>query len=380
MIAKIIKGKGFRGALSYLMRAGCSTLIGGNMAGSTPRELAAEFGQFRKLRPRLTKAVVHIPLSAHPQDRQLSDTELAAIAEELAVELGYAESPHVVIRHNDTAHQHAHLLLCRIDRDGKAVSDSNDFRRAELALRRIERTYGLRQLAPEPTANAPTTTTSTKTTTEEEQMNDQNDLQPVGLQAPTPDLAIDAEANEDITMALQELERKDLTAKRNREALRKVLSTEYEAQLRTLWGDTFRLYKHPRGVTLYFDDKKQVRDEGRRVTAKGMAPAEAARMLVAIAKLKGWTAVEFSGGPDFLREAMRLALLSGLQVVPKDAMQLTMLNRIKAELSAPTEPESPTETPPSLKDKLLQRRERLAQHQAPADERTQHPSRGPRHP
>ena len=144
MIAKMVKGRGFRGALNYLFRGNRATIIGGNLSGLTPRELAAEFGQFRKLRPGLAKAVVHIPLSAHPEDRPLTDGEMAEIAERLTQGLGYADSPHVFVRHNDADHQHMHLLLCRVDRHGKAVSDSNDYRRAEQLLRQIERDYRLR--------------------------------------------------------------------------------------------------------------------------------------------------------------------------------------------------------------------------------------------
>jgi hypothetical protein len=87
VIAKIVKGKGFRGALNYLFRDGRATIIGGNLSGRIPRELAAEFGQFRKLRPGLAKAVVHIPLSAHPDDRPLSDAEMA---DRMTQGLGYA--------------------------------------------------------------------------------------------------------------------------------------------------------------------------------------------------------------------------------------------------------------------------------------------------
>ncbi|WP_221632732.1 relaxase/mobilization nuclease domain-containing protein [Delftia sp. HK171] len=119
MIAKIVKGKGFRGALNYLFRDGRAMIIGGNLSGRTPRELAAEFGQFRKLRPGLAKAVVHIPLSAHPDDRPLSDAEMA---DRMTQGLGYAESPCVFVRHNDTDHQHMHLLLCRIDRHGNRLN------------------------------------------------------------------------------------------------------------------------------------------------------------------------------------------------------------------------------------------------------------------
>lgn len=51
--------------------------------------------------------------------------------------LGYAESPCVFVRHNDTDHQHMHLLLCRIDRHGNRLNlyarfGSEEYAREEL--------------------------------------------------------------------------------------------------------------------------------------------------------------------------------------------------------------------------------------------------------
>jgi hypothetical protein len=45
MIAKAIKGKGFRGALEYNLKKEQGRIIDTNMDGRRPRELAAEFGE-----------------------------------------------------------------------------------------------------------------------------------------------------------------------------------------------------------------------------------------------------------------------------------------------------------------------------------------------
>jgi hypothetical protein len=63
MIAKAIKLKGFRSALECdLKKQG--RIIDTNIDGRRPRELAAEFGEIRKLRPDLGKAVLHVLLAA----------------------------------------------------------------------------------------------------------------------------------------------------------------------------------------------------------------------------------------------------------------------------------------------------------------------------
>ena len=69
MIAKAVKGKGFRGALEYDLTKEKGRVIDSNMAGQNPRELAAEFGEIRKLRPNLGKAVMHVSLSAAPGEK-----------------------------------------------------------------------------------------------------------------------------------------------------------------------------------------------------------------------------------------------------------------------------------------------------------------------
>jgi hypothetical protein len=67
MIAKAIKGKGFRGALEYDLKKEQGRIIDTNMDGRSPRELAAEFGEIRRLRLNLSK-VVHVSLAASQGD------------------------------------------------------------------------------------------------------------------------------------------------------------------------------------------------------------------------------------------------------------------------------------------------------------------------
>ena len=71
MISKIIKGRGMEGVVTYAMDGDHRAIIGGNLAGQTPRQLSREFGQFRKLRPSLDRAVAHLILSAAPEDPPL---------------------------------------------------------------------------------------------------------------------------------------------------------------------------------------------------------------------------------------------------------------------------------------------------------------------
>jgi hypothetical protein len=141
VIAKAIKGTGFRGTLEYVERGG--PRIGGNMAGETPRELAAEFGQVRALRPNLKAAVLHLPIRPAPGE-SLTDEEWNAVAERVLVSLGYDDVPYVVYRHGEGSTEHVHIVASRVTYGGRVVSTSNDYYRAMEALRAIERDLGLR--------------------------------------------------------------------------------------------------------------------------------------------------------------------------------------------------------------------------------------------
>lgn len=147
MIAKAVKGKGFRGALEYDLTKEGGQVLDTNMAGENPRELSAEFGEIRKLRPNLGKAVLHVSLSAAPGEK-LTDEQWREIGKRYMDGMGLEKNQFVITRHNDTEHEHIHILANRIRFDGSVTSDSQDYRRQETIMRELERDYGLQRVAP----------------------------------------------------------------------------------------------------------------------------------------------------------------------------------------------------------------------------------------
>ncbi len=289
------------------------------MAGKTVKELALEFGQLRKLRPQLGKAVAHIPLSAHPDDRALSDSELADIANQLAVGLGYEHCARVVVRHTDTDHQHAHLLICRIDTDGNAVSDAHDYRKAEQILRQIERDFGLHQVSV-PGANAKKIP---KKIIKETQMNQATMTSPEDVaDTPIPMVMLDPLTRVEGNSA----------KKRKRDSKRSLTEPNYEQWIRSLFGDEIRsVYHHAGGTVIYFDRPQELRDEGHQVTARNMSVQDAAQKMVAIAVARAWTHISFTGSDDFVRAAVKQAMAKGLKVVPANVMQMGLIDEVRAE-------------------------------------------------
>ncbi|MCY0900542.1 MAG: relaxase/mobilization nuclease domain-containing protein, partial [Firmicutes bacterium] len=95
MIAKLIKGRGFRGALEYDLQDGKSVLLDTNLSGRTPRAMAREFGEVRQLRPTLGKAVLHAALSVPPGEH-LTDAQWREIAHRYLEGMGFEDNQYVI--------------------------------------------------------------------------------------------------------------------------------------------------------------------------------------------------------------------------------------------------------------------------------------------
>jgi len=152
MIGKITKGNGFAGVCSYLLDKDEARLIGGNMASTTPRQLAAEFRVFSQKNIRVQLPVEHISLSPSPGDRELDDTEWHALAIDLLDGLGMSRHQYIVVLHSDTEFQgkprpHAHIIANRVSIDGQCADSWLDFHRAEEVIRHLEQKYQLTPVA-----------------------------------------------------------------------------------------------------------------------------------------------------------------------------------------------------------------------------------------
>jgi hypothetical protein len=142
LIANQVKGTGFRGTLDYLLGKDEAAIIGGNMLGENPKELSNEFSVSRALRPKLTRAVYHASLSL-PHDEHLPTSKWKEAADKYVQKMGFEGSQYVVVKHNDTKHEHVHIVASRVRLDGSVVSDSQDYKRSEKVVRGLEKHFGL---------------------------------------------------------------------------------------------------------------------------------------------------------------------------------------------------------------------------------------------
>lgn len=120
-------------------------IIGGNMTGQKPSELAREFRAFREAKPAIKKLVHHVSLST-AEGEKLSDKEWNEIAGKYIRRMGFGASPYIVIQHIDTEQDHIHIVTSRVDVRGRVVSEFQSKTRAEGIVRDLEREHNLIQV------------------------------------------------------------------------------------------------------------------------------------------------------------------------------------------------------------------------------------------
>lgn len=353
MIGKVVVGRSYRGLANYLLEDERGRIVAGTMAGRTPRELAAEVGQFRRLNPKLGKAVAHFSLSPAPDDPDLSDEQWQAIAERFMSELGFGDAPWIGVIHRDTyfdgqVRPHLHLAACRISaKTGSTVSDSNFFYRTEEAIRGIERDFGLISV-PDPPRRKPKRIPTTKTTTQgEDDMADTkptppNPFKPGDSQyetwpdafEPGRDLAVLAfvEAVPEAVVPSASVA-DELTDRKQRDIRRIVRERGYEQHVRAVLGsDLTKVFIHTAGAVLYFRESGQIADSGDTLTAlNGMSEERAAQHIVRLACARNWRSITFTGSPRFIELSMRLAMSNGLRIEARGKEQEAILAKLEAE-------------------------------------------------
>lgn len=321
MIAKQIIGSGFRGALEYLRHGSGGRerdrglVLDTNLpvADHQPRTFAKSFGAFRKLNPKLGRAVYHVSLSPAPGD-VIRDEQWPEIANQYLTGMGFEGCGYVLIKHDEESEcdavrpPHVHLLASRIRPDGKTVSDQNNFRRSEKLVREIEARYGLVQLAAPTKKKRPT-----KETEMDEQMTNYIKKRLEVAATDAEDTMVIAQAPEVFSVAPAF----EVSDSDRRNFKREILEAEYQTMIRDAFAAQVRYVRRGKfGLTLHFHGGGRLVDAGDRVTAHGMQARAAAEAIIDLAVLKGWPSVVLTGNETFLREAFAVALARGLRVQP----------------------------------------------------------------
>ena len=88
------------------------------------------------------RTLYHAAINTAPGERLTDDQKNQAV-DRLAEELGLAGQPRIVVEHFKKNREHMHVVYLRIDLDTmKAIPDSHNFRKHEIAARDLEREFG----------------------------------------------------------------------------------------------------------------------------------------------------------------------------------------------------------------------------------------------
>ena len=157
MIGKIMIGKSFRGCISYCMenkkinqennlsQINRAEVLLFNQCFGNAKELIQQFNETRQLNQKLAKPVLHITLSLAPGEK-LEKGNLINMVQDCAKHFGFENNQFIAIIHNDTGHQHLHIVANRIGFDKKTVSDSNSYKKMAAYCRQMEIKYDLQKV------------------------------------------------------------------------------------------------------------------------------------------------------------------------------------------------------------------------------------------
>ena len=146
MMGKIMKRNDFGKIVNYTMKGNNKSklLATEGVRSDSKQHIAESFSCQAGLNTRIRTPVYHISLSFSKQDSgKLTDDLMVKIAGEYMEKMNIKNTQYIVVRHYDREHPHIHLVINRVDNDGKTISDSNDRIRNNRVCRELTIKYGL---------------------------------------------------------------------------------------------------------------------------------------------------------------------------------------------------------------------------------------------
>ena len=121
-------------------------LLRNNLCGETPIELFQEMKILQNLNQKATNKLISMVLSPHVNDGEnLSNEQLENITKEFLKELkiDIEKSQFIAFLHTEKRHRHIHILLNRVDENGKLFKDHHIGKKAQWSAHRIAEKNGL---------------------------------------------------------------------------------------------------------------------------------------------------------------------------------------------------------------------------------------------
>jgi len=121
-------------------------LLRNNLCGETPIELFQEMKILQNLNQKATNKLVSLVLSPHVNDGEnLSKKQLENITKEFLkeLEIDIEKSQFLAFLHTEKRHRHIHILLNRVDENGKLFQDHHIGKKAQWSAHRVAEKNGL---------------------------------------------------------------------------------------------------------------------------------------------------------------------------------------------------------------------------------------------
>ena len=109
MIAKIVKGKSFKGVVNYVLDKAKQTelLAAEGVRYKSKESIIRSFVTQTSLNPKVSKTVGHISLDFSSQDKDtLTNAKMVQIAKEYMKKMGIVNTQYIIGRHYDKEHPH----------------------------------------------------------------------------------------------------------------------------------------------------------------------------------------------------------------------------------------------------------------------------------
>jgi hypothetical protein len=144
MIGKAIIGNSFYGCVNYCLQSIKRPIIMGQngVFGSNPLSLSHQFELISNLKRNVSKPVCHSAISFAHKDK-INDALIQAIVKDYLKDIGLDQKQYLLIKHQDTKHEHVHLIINRIGFDGEVARDYRSGYRTKLIMQKLEKKYGL---------------------------------------------------------------------------------------------------------------------------------------------------------------------------------------------------------------------------------------------
>jgi len=147
MVVEVSTGNGFRSIISYVYKEHEKDLpkekkpevIEKNLVfGNTPK-MARQMRFVSNANSRMSKPVMHVSVSFDAKERITEEQRQKAVQSVLK-EMGVKSQDHqfLIVKHNDTANPHYHIVLNKVDLDGKKLNLGFDGKKEEFIKNRLQ--------------------------------------------------------------------------------------------------------------------------------------------------------------------------------------------------------------------------------------------------